>query len=272
MNLKNKITSEVQHQKDIDKFIDANGDLKSFDYIDKFLQHFNFFVSCHVVENIPKTGRVVIIANHPLGKLDAFALLYRISKIRKDIKVISSDSFKDCKPLQPLLIDVNQNSMTKKKDALSKVYTALDDEMALIIFPSKNISIVTPKGIQDEKWNKLFLKIAKKSRSPILPIYIKTKNSKKFYSLYRLSKKLSSMLLANEIFNQKVKSIDIMIGNIILHQNIISKDIQKKDLIKLYKKHIYNICEKNTLFKTEAIPCERIDMDIAHPLRIKIKI
>ena len=42
-------------------------------------------------ENIPVEGPVVIVANHPLGALDALALIHLVGSVRRDVKVLAND-------------------------------------------------------------------------------------------------------------------------------------------------------------------------------------
>lgn len=62
--------------------------LEGMDFVEQALRHFDFSYSTFNIEKerIPTTGRVVIIANHPIGSLDGLALLDLIGKIRKDVK------------------------------------------------------------------------------------------------------------------------------------------------------------------------------------------
>ena len=233
-----KFADSIVHQEEINSFLQKNSHLGSFEFIDEILEYFNFnfSVSDKNMENIPASGRVVIIANHPLGGLDAFALIKLLSRVRKDIKVIANDFLDVFEPTKPILINVNNFKSRQKKESISAVYEALDNEMAVVIFPSGEVSRASTSGIKDKKWHKGFLKFAQRSNSPILPIFIGGKNSKTFYSVSAINKKLSTLLLSNEMFKQKSKSIDILVGEIIPNENIIPKGIPKDKLIELYKK------------------------------------
>ena len=260
-----KFADSVVHEAQINEFIQKNKHLGSFEFIDEALEHlnFNFSVSDKDVQNIPSSGRVVIIANHPLGSLDALALIKLVSNVRKDIKVIANDFLEVISPIKNILININNFKSRQKKDAIAKVYAALDAEEALIIFPSGEVSRATPTGIKDKQWHKGFLKFAKKGNAPILPVFIGGKNSKTFYSISALNKKLSALLLAHEMFKQKDKSIQIIVGELIPYENIMPKGIQKDKLIKLYKKHLYALKKNESYFITQkpiAPPQDRRDI------------
>ena len=254
-----KFADAVIHQDEINAFIHKNTHLGGLEFINETLEYFNFnfLVSDKDIENVPSSGRVLIIANHPLGGLDAFALIKLISNIRKDIRIVANDFLTAIEPIQSLLININNFQVRQKKESISKIHKALENEMAVIMFPSGEVSRASSVGIRDKKWHKGFLKFAHRSSSPILPIFIGGKNSKTFYSVSTINKKLSAILLSNEMFKQKNKSIEIVVGDIIPNENIIPKGILQDKLVELYKKHLYNLKKQKSFFQTQKA--------IAHP-------
>jgi putative hemolysin len=79
---------------------------RGFDFVEAVLEYFNFgyLISNKDKANIPSSGRVIIIANHPLGALDALALIALIKEVRSDIKVLANDVLMQIEPLSELLI------------------------------------------------------------------------------------------------------------------------------------------------------------------------
>jgi putative hemolysin len=254
-----KFSDTIIHQTEINKFVQNNKHLGGFEFTESVLEYFdfNFLVSNKDIENIPSSGRVVIIANHPLGALDAFALIKLISRVRKDIKIVANDFLKEFEAMDSLLIHINNFKNRQKKEAIQEIYDSLDKEMAVVIFPSGEVSRASSTGIKDKKWQKGFLKFASRSNSPILPIFIGGKNSKTFYSVSTVNKKLSTLLLPNEMFKQKSKTINITVGEIIPHENIIPKGLKQERVVDLHKKQIYNLKKSKSFFVTQKA--------IAHP-------
>ena len=122
---------------------------------------------------------------------------------QEEIKIIANDFLSEFKPLEPILLNINNFQARQKKEAIAQVYEALQNDMALIIFPSGEVSRASAQGIRDKKWYKGFLKFANRSSAPILPVFIGGQNSKTFYSVSAINKKLSALLLSNEMFKQK---------------------------------------------------------------------
>lgn len=249
-----KIAKRIVHEDTINQFIQDNAHLKGFEFIDAVLEYFDFdyTVSSNDMENIPSTGKVVIIANHPLGGLDALCLLKLIGQIRRDVKIIANDFLAGFDALKSLFIPIDNFKVKQSKKDIKTIYEALKNEHAIIIFPAGEVSRVSAKGIKDPVWSKGFLNFAINANAPILPIFVDGKNSRTFYTISVLNKTFSTLLLSNEMFNKKSKNINIKIGEIIPNEFIAPKGLDKKYLINLYKKHLYSLKKgKKSYFITQ---------------------
>lgn len=248
-----KFANSVVHQEKINQFILEHSHLGSFEFIENILEElaFSYTLSDQNIQNIPATGRVVIIANHPLGGLDALSLIQAISRVRKDIRIVANDFLTQVKALKPIIIEVNNFKKGQSKESIKKIYETLNAEGAIIIFPAGEVSRATPKGIKDGEWQRSFLKFATRTSSPILPVFIGGKNSKTFYSVSALNKSLATLLLSNELFKQKGKELELIIGEIIPSEHTYPTSISKDKIVKLYKKHIYALKKGETYFQTQ---------------------
>ena len=251
---------KVIHENDINIFLEEQRYSSPFSFVESVLDYFDFSykVSSNQIENIPSSGRVVIIANHPLGALDALSLIHLVRKVRADIKVVANEMLSEIEQLKPILVGVNTFGDNISKDSVKEIHKSLESEEALIIFPSGEVSRARPNGVKDTKWHKGFLKFALKNQAPILPIHIKAKNSAFFYTFSSLNKSLSSFLLPREMFKQKNGSLEFTIGESIPYKNFASNSLDTKSQVKLFKKHLYRIAKgKKGIFSTECC--------VAHP-------
>jgi putative hemolysin len=261
-----KVAKKIVHEDSINQFLSQNEHLKGFEFVDAVLDYFDFdyTVSSSDLQNIPTSGKVVIIANHPLGGLDALCLLRLISQVRKDVKIVANDFLAGFEALNSLLIPIDNYKLRQSKNDIKKIYEALNNEEAIILFPAGEVSRATPKGIKDPSWNKGFLNFAQNANAPILPIFLDAKNSKTFYTISIINKTFSTLLLSHEMFNKKSKRIAIKVGQIIPNENITPKGIDKKFLLNLYRKHLYSLKKgKKSFFETQsaiAHPVSRIDL------------
>ena len=89
------VLKKLVHQEEINQFIETHRHLVGLEFNDAVLEHFNFTfqVSGKDRSRIPDQGRVLIVANHPLGSLDGLALLKLVSEMSAcRIMISTSDS------------------------------------------------------------------------------------------------------------------------------------------------------------------------------------
>ncbi|MGS0727660.1 1-acyl-sn-glycerol-3-phosphate acyltransferase, partial [Shewanella sp. 0m-11] len=234
--------------------------LTGVDFVEQVLASFNFNYSVpnSEIENIPHEGRVVIYANHPIGSLDALAMIKLISKVRPDIKVVANELLMALEPMHSILLPVRNMSGGTPKLHLDNIHQHLKNEGAVLIFPSGEVSRLRPRGVVDLHWHSGFVKIAKACQAPLLPMYADAKNSAVFYGASMIYKPLASLLLIKEMFKQAKKTMPIRIGELIPKEVVNSTDFPLKTKVKLLKNHLYRIGKnRSPLFSTQNA--------IAHP-------
>ncbi|MDN4501891.1 GNAT family N-acyltransferase [Alteromonadaceae bacterium BrNp21-10] len=242
------------HEKECVEFEELYPHLQGIEFIEQVLEYFNFTYSTRSQEKerIPTQGRLVIIANHPIGSLDGLALLKLISEVRSDIKVVANQMLMAIKPLHSLLLPVNNMHGGTKKECIANIQSHLDNEGALIIFPAGEVSRLRPEGIRDCQWRSGFLRIAKTAEAPILPIFMDGKNSPLFYGLSAIYKPLATALLVKEMFKQRSKHLPVRIGELIPFESYGTAKISAPQQVKLFKKHLYRIAtNKPSVFQTQ---------------------
>lgn len=261
------ILRRMMHESEFTHFGKCYAHLQGMDFVEQVLDYFNFSytVSDRDRENIPARGRVVIVANHPIGSLDGLALLKLINEVRSDVRILANDLLMHIQPLHPCLIPVkNMGKKLSPKEQLTRIRAALDNDEALIIFPAGEVSRFSPQGVKDGKWQKGFLSMARKSRAPILPIHIKGKNSLLFYTTSMLCKPLSTAMLVGEMFKQQENQISFTVGAIIPWQIFPKIPLPAKEQAQLVRKHLYKIGKgRKGLLPTEtavARPERRCDL------------
>ncbi|PLP28028.1 GNAT family N-acetyltransferase, partial [Klebsiella michiganensis] len=83
-----KVLKKLLHEEEFQQFAARHHHLKGLDTVEQVLEHLNIrcAIPAHDLEQIPEHGPLVIIANHPTGTLDGLALLYAVSRVRRDVK------------------------------------------------------------------------------------------------------------------------------------------------------------------------------------------
>src|SRR5690554_829728 len=236
---------KLTHEQEVNHFLQQHTQLEGFDFITEVLDYFNFSYSIthRHRDNIPATGRVVIVANHPLGALDGLCLLKLVGEIRRDVKIVANDMLLNFDALTSLFLPVDNLSKTTRKSSVARIVECLNNDEAVIVFPAGEVSRIRPNGVRDGKWNSGFLNFAKHTNSPILPVYIDARNSSLFYSASIVYKPLSSVMLAHEMFNKHSKTIAMRVGEPIAYQQIERLPLVKAEKAKLLRRHLYRLAK-----------------------------
>ncbi|MCC2614639.1 lysophospholipid acyltransferase family protein [Aestuariibacter halophilus] len=263
------VLRHLLHEREIVEFGENYPHHTGLDFIEQVLAYFNISYSVRDVEKerIPSEGRVVIIANHPIGSLDALALIKLVSEVRHDIKVVANQMLMTLTPLHELLLPVNNMQGGTPKEHLLNIQKHLDNEGAVLIFPAGEVSRLRPQGVRDTAWRSGFLRIARQSQAPILPVFIDAKNSPLFYGVSMLYKPLATLLLVKEMFKQRRKHLPMRIGELIPFTAYNQTKVAPKQLLKLFKRHLYMVgAGKTGIFKTQsaiALPEDRKELSRA---------
>ena len=245
----------------INAFLIENAMTRDFQFIDQVFRHLKieYSASDRDIENIPVKGRVIIVANHPLGGLDGLALLRLVSNVRRDVRIVVNELLLHISQLNNLSLPVDALGGDTKKADIYRIRQALYNDEAVIIFPAGEVSRAGAKGIRDRQWLPGFIQLAKATRSPVLPIHIKARNSALFYAISRISQPLSMLMLPREMLGFKGKIL-FTIGQIIAPGAIERLPLSRKKQAKLVSDHLRRIGSgKTPLFATQTPLIDKCD-------------
>lgn len=208
---------------------------------DALLDYLELGYSATGAEQIPASGPLVVVANHPLGALDGAALIQLVSRVRPDVRMVVSDILLQFRPARDILLPVDNLSGRNNRSNVDGIDAALARGEAVIIFPSGEVSRASPKGIRDGLWRTGFLRVAKRAGAPILPVHISGRNSLGFYAWSMLYKPLAMLLLAREVFAKQGGKIQISIGTPISWPALEAMQLSLPEAAAHLREHIYTL-------------------------------
>ncbi len=202
----NEIYNKHKHKSDLE-FL--NGLLEEF--------QIEFEIPEEDLKRIPKDGPFITISNHPLGGIDGILLLKLLVEHRADYKIIANFLLHRIAPLKPYVMPVNP--FENHKDAKSSVagiknaLLHLREGKPLGLFPAGEVSTYRDgKLMVDKEWEEGAVRLIKKAKVPVIPIYFHAKNSKLFYFLSKINDTLRTAKLPSELLSQKNRTIKVRIG------------------------------------------------------------
>ncbi|MDX7845295.1 GNAT family N-acyltransferase [Aeromonas caviae] len=245
--------SWLLHEEAFTRFAMRHPHLRGLDFVEQALTelHFDYRVSEAELEHIPASGRVILVANHPIGSLDGLALLRLIGRIRPDVKIVANQVLAQLAPLRPLLLPVDNLGGKTDRQAILAMNEHLAADGALVIFPAGEVSRLGPKGVKDGPWQAGFIKLAQRSRTPLVPIHLGGRNSLWFYLASWLNKPASALLLVRQLFRQQGRTLPVTIGARIPLASF--QELPAKTAARLVRGHLYRIARgKAGRLQTEA--------------------
>lgn len=114
------LLKRLLHEDEFQQFAASHRHLKGLDMVEQVLEHLDIHcsVSARDLEQIPEHGPLIVIANHPTGTTDGLALLYAVSRVRRDVRVVTNRMLSHLEPLSSLFIPVDNMGGRTAKSSL----------------------------------------------------------------------------------------------------------------------------------------------------------
>lgn len=236
------LISKILHLKEINQFIRNSKELYDLDYTRAVFKMLNFSYKYNEIdlEKIPKTGKLIIVANHPLGALDGLSIVEMVRKVRPDAKIVVNDLLSNLNNLDGLFLPVDLYNTKSQRENLIRISKMMKEEKCVIFFPAGVVSRLKGMKVRDTKWNKGAVTIARKFYSPILPIFIDGKNSFSFYFLAKVKSIFATFLLPREMFKKRNYTLNYKFGNLV-SEKIFNEIKSDRELTEILKSYIYSI-------------------------------
>ena len=255
-----ELLRRVACEERINAFLAETAGLVGFAFVERAIEllQLRYSVANTDRENIPVEGRVVIVANHPLGALDALALIHLVGSVRRDVKVLANDLLMQFTQLKPLLLPLPVFGGGSAHGGARAAYRALENDEALIVFPAGEVSRMRAAGVRDAAWSSGFVRLALKTGAPVVPVHIAAQNSPVFYGVSMLAKPLSSLLLPREMFGAARARIELQVGENVPAAALTQSTQQPQRIAQQMRTHVYRLPRRRpTVFPTSTA--------IAHP-------
>ena len=171
---------------------------------------------------VPRTGPLVIVANHPFGLMDPLVVAHLVSQHRSDVRIMANSLITGLPELQAHSLAVNpfrgpraaQQNIAPMKAALQH----LKSGGALLVFPAGEVSHYQPgKGLVEGKWSANIAALIRRTEASVLPIHVSGRNSAIFQASGMVHKLLRTGMLVREFLRQKESLVQIHLGAVLTH-------------------------------------------------------
>jgi len=170
------------------------------------------------VDNIPATGPLIVVANHPHGMVDGMVMAELIGRKRQDFLILTRSLISGIKEISKFMLPVpfphEEDALNESLRMRKTAMTHLKNGGVIILFPAGEVSSAdTWFGTAVESdWNPFTAKMIKRSGATVLPIYFPGQNSRLYLIAEQISATLRQGLLLHEVVHALNKPQRPVIG------------------------------------------------------------
>lgn len=213
----------VLHLEEINYALRTYGEKSGVEFVNDILKYFNINLVVKGEENIPREGKYIFAANHPLGGIEGMALISVVNRYHEIVRFVVNDILLNLQNFEPLFVPVNKHGVYTK-DYAKILENTLTSEAQVLYFPAGLVSRKIKGKVVDLEWKKSFISKAIQYKRDVIPVFLDGKNSNFFYNLANFRKaigikaNIEMFYLADEMFKQKNKTLTMHFGKPIPYQ------------------------------------------------------
>ncbi len=202
------------------------------------------------LDNIPKNGPLILIANHPYGILDGLMMGHILSKTRGDFRILAHQVFRKAEDLNrvilPIAFDETKEAVKLNLETRKTALNYLNEGGAIGVFPGGTVSTSAKPFSRpmDPGWRSFTAKMVAKSNATVVPIYFDGHNSRMFQLASHLHYTLRMGLLIKEFRARVGTPVRVVIGQPIDRAEIAKRSKDTREMMDFLRKSTYALSPK----------------------------
>lgn len=170
------------------------------------------------LSNIPATGPLVLIANHPYGILDGLMMGHILARVRGDFRILAHRIFRRApdveKVILPVSFDETKEAIRQNLETRKAALDYLGQGGAIGIFPGGTVSTgATPfSHPMDPGWRGFTARMVGKSRATVVPLFFDGHTSRLFQIASHMHSTLRMGLLIKEFSKRIDTPVRVVVG------------------------------------------------------------
>ena len=172
------------------------------------------------LDEIPRQGPALVVANHPTGIADGVILHAILSEVRKDAYFYANSDILRVLPQMGALIcpvewRLEKRTHAKTRETMSYTRSAVEAGRLGVIFPSGRLAKRRGLKLHERPWMASAAMIARKFDLPVIPVHISARNSVLFYLFDVIHPSLRDITLFHATLNKGAQPYRVTIGEAI---------------------------------------------------------
>ena len=189
------------------------------------------------LENIPRQGPALIVANHPTGIADGIMLHHALYPLRPDMFIYANSDILRIMPqfetlIAPVEWRLDKRTRAKTRETMEYTRQAIEAGRLGVIFPSGRLAKRRGLKLHEREWMASAAMIARKFDLPVIPLHIRARNSALFYLFDLIHPTLRDITLFYETLNKDRQPYRITVGEPISPTALPAKSEEAIEILK----------------------------------------
>ncbi len=157
------------------------------------------------IERIPRTGPLIVVANHPHGLVDGMVLGELIGRVRQDYKILTRSLLTGVDEIKRFMLPVpfphESDALQQNLEMRRRAMEHLGQGGAIVLFPSGVVAASQTwfGPALEAAWNPFTAKMIQRSGATVLPVRFPGQNSRWYQIANQISPTLRQGLLIHEV-------------------------------------------------------------------------
>lgn len=172
-------------------------------------------------EQIPATGPLVVVANHPFGVADGAVACRVVGQIRQDFRLLAIDLLRQLPETAPWVLPIDfqgqRASVLTNLQTRAASIAALREGRSLILFPAGEVATAThPFGkAREGPWHPFLGRLLQATSAEVLPLFFPGQNSWAFHLASKFGTAARMALFMHETRRRIGSRIEVIVGDVI---------------------------------------------------------
>jgi putative hemolysin len=168
--------------------------------------------------DIPASGPLVVVANHPYGGLDGLILGSLVCQVRPDVRLLGNSILGRISEVRraSFLVDPYGRASSTSANATSMkgALRWVRDGGALAVFPAGEVAHARASDGNrvDQPWSDAIARLSAIAGAAVVPVFFDGGNSRLFSAIGRVHPRLRTALLVRELLEQRHRTITVRVG------------------------------------------------------------
>ena len=173
------------------------------------------------LRRIPKTGPLVVVANHPFGVLDGIVMCALMERARPDFQVLTNSVLMRAPEMRDRVLPVDfsetREALRTNVDSRAKALEHVGAGGCVIIFPAGAVSTSPDRWGRetaiDGAWSPFAARLVQKNKASVLPVFFPGQNSRLFQIVSHIHQPLRQGLFFHEVRRRIGAPFPVSIGD-----------------------------------------------------------